>query len=154
MQGTIFLRVKRPEKEVYQSPPFSFKVWDSSIGRAMVYGLDDRGFESRHWLRNFLFTIVSRPPLGPTQPSMQWVPRTCSLGIKWPGSEADHSLSSSAEIKNAYSYTSTAPIRLHGVVEAQGQLYLTYNAWRISWTPHICLYEGVSRSFRTESITK
>jgi hypothetical protein len=30
-----------------------------------------------------------------------------SLGIKWPGREADHSPPSSAEVKNAWSYTST-----------------------------------------------
>jgi hypothetical protein len=32
------------------------------------------------------------------------------------GGEADHAPSCSAEIKNAWSYISTAPIRLHGVV--------------------------------------
>jgi hypothetical protein len=37
-------------------------------------------------------------------------------GKKWPGLEADHPPSSSAEGKNAWSYTSTPPIRLHGVV--------------------------------------
>jgi hypothetical protein len=31
------------------------------------------------------------------------------------GPKADHSLPSSAEVKNAWSYTSTPPIRLHGV---------------------------------------
>jgi hypothetical protein len=30
--------------------------------------------------------------------------------------EANHSPPSSAEVKNAWSYTSTSPIRLHGVV--------------------------------------
>jgi hypothetical protein len=30
--------------------------------------------------------------------------------------EADHSPPSSAEVKNAWSYTSTPPVRLHGVV--------------------------------------
>jgi hypothetical protein len=32
---------------------------------------------------------------------------TLSLGVKRPGCEADHSLPSSAEVKNAWSYTST-----------------------------------------------
>jgi hypothetical protein len=36
-------------------------------------------------------------------------------GIKLPGREADHSPPSSAEVKNAWSYTSTPTIRLHGV---------------------------------------
>jgi hypothetical protein len=39
-----------------------------------------------------------------------------SLGVKRPGHEADHSPQSSAKVKNAWSYTSTPPIRLHGVV--------------------------------------
>jgi hypothetical protein len=36
--------------------------------------------------------------------------------VKWPGHEADHSPLSSADIKNAWNYTSTPLIRLHGVV--------------------------------------
>jgi hypothetical protein len=35
---------------------------------ALSYGLDDREFESRRRLETFLFTTVSRPNLGPTQP--------------------------------------------------------------------------------------
>jgi hypothetical protein len=54
--------------------------------------------------------------LGPTQPPIQWVPGALSLGIKRAGCEADHSSPSSAEVKNAWSYTSTPPIRLHDVV--------------------------------------
>jgi len=38
------------------------------------------------------------------------------LGMKWPGFEADHSPPSSAEVKSAWSYTSTSPICLHGTV--------------------------------------
>jgi hypothetical protein len=45
--------------------------------------------------------------LGPTQLHIQWVPGALSLGIKWPGCEADHSLPSSAEVKNGSKYTST-----------------------------------------------
>jgi len=41
---------------------------------------------------------------------------TLSLGTKRPGLEADHSPPSSAEVNNAWSYTSPPPIRLHGVV--------------------------------------
>jgi hypothetical protein len=59
---------------------------------------------------------ASRKVVGPTQPPTQWVPGALSLGVKRPGSEADHSPPSSAEVKNAWSYTSTPPIRLHGVV--------------------------------------
>jgi hypothetical protein len=46
--------------------------------------------------------------------------------VKRPGREADYSFPFSAEVKNAWSYTSTPPINLHAVVlsKAQGQLYL------------------------------
>jgi len=42
----------------------------------------------------------SRPAQGATQVSIQWVPR-----VRRPGHEADHSHPSSAEVKNAWSYT-------------------------------------------------
>jgi hypothetical protein len=37
------------------------------------------------------------------------------LGVKRPGREAYNSSPSSAEVKNAWSYTSIPPVRLHGV---------------------------------------
>jgi hypothetical protein len=46
-----------------------------------------------------LFTTASRPALGPTQPPIQLVQGTLSLGVKRPKREADHSPSSSAEVK-------------------------------------------------------
>jgi hypothetical protein len=38
---------------------------------------------------------------------IQWVLGALSLGVKRPGREADHSPQFSAEVKNAWSYTST-----------------------------------------------
>jgi hypothetical protein len=61
-------------------------------------------------------TTASRTALWPTQPPIQWVSGAISLGIKRPGREADHLPPSSAEVNNTWSYTSTNPIRLHGVV--------------------------------------
>jgi hypothetical protein len=46
-----------------------------------------------------LITTASRTALGPTQPPIQWVPVALSLGVKRPRREADHSLPSSAEVK-------------------------------------------------------
>jgi hypothetical protein len=61
--------------------------------------LDDREFECRQELGIFLFTTASRPALGPTQPSIQWVPGALSLGVKRPRGEADYSRPSSGEVK-------------------------------------------------------
>jgi hypothetical protein len=79
---------------------------NSVFGIALGYGLDDRG-----GLGIFLFTTASRKVLRPTQPPIQWAPGVLSLGVKRPGREANHSPPSSAEIKNAWSYTSTLPNR-------------------------------------------
>jgi hypothetical protein len=74
---------------------------------ALGYRVDDLGFDSWRGLGIILFTTASRTALGPTQPSIQWVRGTVSLGVKRPGREADHSPPSSAEVKKARSYTST-----------------------------------------------
>jgi hypothetical protein len=66
-------------------------------------------FVDEHLLRN------SHIPK-PTQTPIQWVAQALSLGVKRPEGEADHSPPSSAVVKNAWSYTSNPPIRLHGVV--------------------------------------
>jgi hypothetical protein len=81
-------------------------------------------FDSRRGLGIFLFTTASRTAPRPTQPPIQWVPGVLSLRVKRPGREAYHSPPSSGEVKNAWSYTSTPPIRLHSVVltSTQGQL--------------------------------
>jgi hypothetical protein len=63
----------------------------------------------------FHFSTASIPVVGPTQLPFQWVLRALSRGVKRPGSEADHSLSS-VEVKKAWSYTYIPPTPLHGVV--------------------------------------
>jgi len=57
------------------------------------------GFNSRWGLGIFLSTAVSRTALGPTQRPIQWVPGALSLGVKWPGREADRSPPYSVDIK-------------------------------------------------------
>jgi hypothetical protein len=81
----------------------------SSVGIGTGYGLDDRvrRFDSRRELGIFLFSTASRLDLGPTQPPIQWVPGVLSPAVKRPGREADHSLSSSAEVKNSWHYAFT-----------------------------------------------
>jgi hypothetical protein len=80
------------------------------------YRLDDWGFESWQELGILLFATASRLGLGPTQPPIQQVLVSLSLGVKWPGREADHSPLSIAEVKNVWSCASTPSIRLHGMV--------------------------------------
>jgi hypothetical protein len=57
------------------------------------------GFDSRWGLGIFLSTTASRTALEPTQPPIQWVPGTLSLGVKLPVHESEHSSPSSAEVK-------------------------------------------------------
>jgi len=66
------------------------------------------------WL--LLFATTSRPALGPTQPPIQWVSGVLFPRIKRQGRECDHLPPSSAKVNNAWSYTSTPPKRLYGVV--------------------------------------
>jgi hypothetical protein len=83
-------------------------------------GLDD-GVEFRQGLGIFLCTTAFRPVLGRTQH-----PEAYLLGIKRPEREADHSSQSSAQVKDAWNYTSTPRYAFMAwcSVKAQGQLYL------------------------------
>jgi hypothetical protein len=74
------------------------------------------GFDSRRGLGIFPFATMSRTDLEPTQPPTQCVLGGSLHGVNRPGREADLSPPSSVEVKNACSYISTPPIRLHGVV--------------------------------------
>jgi hypothetical protein len=79
----------------------------------------------------FLTTTASRPTLWFTQVSpIQWVPGALSLTVKRQGREADHSHPSSAVVKSAWSYNSTPPIRLHGVVIRAQRLYLQHDIFK------------------------
>jgi hypothetical protein len=58
-----------------------------------------------------LYYTEFRPALGPAQPPIQLVPWALSLRGKRPGRQADHSLPSTAEVKNGGAIL--PPIRLH-----------------------------------------
>jgi hypothetical protein len=55
-----------------------------------------------------------RPPLGPTQPPVKWLPWTFSQRQSG-RTQTNHSPPSGTEVTNEWSYPSTSPIRLHGV---------------------------------------
>jgi hypothetical protein len=74
------------------------------------------GFNSWWELGIFLFTIMSRTALVPSHSPTQLVVGALSLRVKQQGCEADHSPPSSANVGNAWSYTSIQPVCLHGVV--------------------------------------
>jgi hypothetical protein len=99
---TFTFKVENKRKHVQQNR-------DSSVGVVTGYKLmiERSGFESRRGLGIFLFTAASRPALVSTQPPIQGVPWALSLEITRPGCEFDHSSLSTAEAKNAWSYTST-----------------------------------------------
>jgi hypothetical protein len=63
----------------------------------------------------FHLFIPSKPALGPTQPPIQCVPGALSLGVKWLGCEADHSPTTTAEVKKTSIYIHSLA-RLHGAV--------------------------------------
>jgi hypothetical protein len=69
---------------------------DSVVSIVTGYRLDDWGGRSSSpsRVKNFLFSISSRPALGPTQPPIQWVP-----GVKRPGLDADQSPPVNAKVK-------------------------------------------------------
>jgi hypothetical protein len=82
----------------------------------MTFTIGVLGFDFWKGLGIFLFITVYRLALGPTQLPIQCVLEAVSLGVKWPGRETDHSSPSSAEVKNAWSYTYTPLIHLLGMV--------------------------------------
>jgi hypothetical protein len=75
---------------------------------ATGYRLDGRGsIPSKGKI--FLFSIASRPALGPTHPPLPFVPVAISLELKRPWRESDYSPLSSAEVKNG----GAAPLLSH-----------------------------------------
>jgi hypothetical protein len=60
-------------------------------------------------VKNFLFSMSSRPALGFTQSTIQWVLGALSPGVKRPVREANHSSPASAEVKKIWIFAGTPP---------------------------------------------
>jgi hypothetical protein len=59
------------------------------------------GFDLLQGQKIFIYSAESRPGLGPTQPSIQLVPRALSPGLKWQWCEAGHPPTTSVGVKNS-----------------------------------------------------
>jgi len=81
----------------------------------LSYGLGDRGFESQRRHEIYLFSKTTRPPLGPNQAPIQWLPGASSLGIKQLGHETEHANPPSVKVKNQRCCTYTP---LHTLMES------------------------------------
>jgi hypothetical protein len=73
------------------------------------YGLEDREVGVRVPVGSIIFSASSRPDLGPSQPPIQWELGSISSAVKRSGREADHSPTTSAEVKKMWIYVYTPP---------------------------------------------
>ena len=79
-----------------------------------------------------LFSKVSMPAAGPTQPPIQWVMCTF-LGVKQPGCEANHFPPFSTEVRNVWSHTATCQM-WHGV-----NFTFTCSSCNVQYCSHVCV---------------
>jgi hypothetical protein len=101
---------------------YSYNLFVTNRGRAAGivtgYWLHERRGRSSSpgTVKNFHFSISSRPDLEPTQSPIQCVPGggVFLRGVKRYGREADHSPPTSVEVKRACIYISAPLIRLYG----------------------------------------
>jgi hypothetical protein len=100
--------------------PFVIKIKsrDSSVGIALGYGLDDRGFGVRFLAGagNFSLNHPAQSGSGDHPASYPIGTRGSFLDVKRPGRETDHSPPSSAEAKECVELYLHSPICYHGVV--------------------------------------
>jgi hypothetical protein len=88
--------------------PLGRPARSQSLYRLRYPGLRGRS-SSPGRVKNFLFSTVSRPALGSTQPPIQLVPGALSHRVKRQGRETDHSPAANAEVKKMPIYTHTPP---------------------------------------------
>jgi hypothetical protein len=97
--------------------PLALSSEPGSSGSIMSdYGLNDRAFEVRSPAEAKDLVSVSRPALGPSLPSVQWVPGVLSPGLKrGRGVTLTTHPPLMPRSRMSRSYTSSPPKRLHGV---------------------------------------
>jgi hypothetical protein len=91
---------------------------DGSVRIALGYELDDRGSRVRFPAGAVNFSLHQRVQnsSGTHPASYPRVPAALSLGVKRPGRETATHIHLLPRAKDAWSYTSTSPKHLHGVV--------------------------------------
>jgi hypothetical protein len=101
--------------------------WGSSVSIGTWLWAGRLGFNSWQGQWWDFFSLPPRPERlwGPPSLLSNWYRGLLTPGVKRSGREADPLPQSSAEIKNAWSHTSTSPVHFHGVV-------LTFNCWEAS----------------------
>jgi hypothetical protein len=85
------------------------KMYWARVCIVVRYGLDDQGIESRWWRD---IPQSSRPTLGPTKPTVQWVTALFTGGNR-PGRDVDHTPPSSTEVKE-HSFDISSGNGFHG----------------------------------------
>lgn len=89
----------------------------------MVWMTEVSHFDSLQGQATFLLPKMCTAPLGPTKPTIQWIP-----GIKPPRHTADHSPASSTKVKKVWSEAYTRVCRFWC---AQGPLLLFYHIFSL-----------------------
>jgi hypothetical protein len=70
-------------------------------------------------VKDFHFSMLSRPVLGPTQPPIRWVPWAHYPRVKWLGCKADHTPLQQLELRSRkHRSIHPLPIWLHGIVHS------------------------------------
>jgi hypothetical protein len=77
----------------------------SVLRRAAGWTAEESGFDSQHEQDILIFSTASRSAVVPIKLPIQWIPGAVASGVKTSEREADHSPSSSAEVKNSFGYT-------------------------------------------------
>jgi len=106
----------------------------------MLHKYDTLGVRFRAGQPCFLFATAHRSALGLTPPPIQRVTGALSLGITRPGREADRSLLSSTEVKNAWSYTSIVPyVFMARCLVKHSDNFSLYLYINIIWWEYLCV---------------
>jgi hypothetical protein len=89
------------------------------------------GFDFGQGQEICLLSTPSTPALGPIQPPALYLRKAVCPGIKRPERDAVHSSLPSAEVKNAWSYASTAFMACYSIKHRKNVIFLSLLASRI-----------------------